>query len=255
MRKAPAITAHVNKFPSCVLLKLNGDYCKQTTDHRAKQLHSLFSKAHQNQKNLKDLLSLNLSIRFGEESVKVAGGAIRFGLKRGELKLELLNAIVPIESQGLTTPFQHETTLEVQRDRSTEIEGGISFSSIASLAAKAKGSNKRTEKLTCKTYSVSTGGSESNPVWTFEANHEYILKGQISNVALGNAILSKLPFSIIATFQIRGQQDILLTEAEGLWDRNIGRNKLAVLEREFFLRFISPKLKPFLSFVEIGDEQ
>ena len=256
MQKVPVITAPVNKFPDCVFLKLNGDYCKEDSGHNVNQFLSIFETSDRNQENNKDLMSLKLSIRFGEESIKVLGGSIRFGLKRGELRLNLSNAIIPIETQGLTTPFQNEITLEVQRDESTEIEGGTSLGTNASLTAKTKGSNRIIKKSTYKTYQVVTGGTESNPVWTFTAkDHDSILKGQISNTLLGTAILSTVPCSINASFQIRGQQDIRLTEAEGLWDRNIGRNKLAVLEREFFLRFISPKLKPYLSYAEISDEQ
>jgi hypothetical protein len=62
-------------------------------------------------------------------------------------------------------------------------------------------------------------------------------------------------YAIEATFEVRGQQDIFLAEAEGLWDKNLGRNKLAVLERELFLRFIAPKLKPYLSFTEVSHGQ
>jgi hypothetical protein len=253
-KKIPNVAAPINRFPSCVFLKLNADFCKETSDRNANQLLSILTRAELNQRKCQGHINLQLSIRFGKEPVKVTGGSIWFGLKRGELRLKLSNAIIPIEKQGLTALFENEIALEVQHDTSSEIEGGSSISSIPNLTAKAKGTNKKSERLTYNTYLVSTGGTECDPVWIFEAKfHESILKGQISNVALGTAILSSISFSIIATFQIRGQQDILLTEAEGLWDRNIGRNKLAVLEREFFLRFIAPKLKPYLCYVEISN--
>ena len=244
----------INRYPSCVFFKLKGDILTSSHGQHGNQLPSVLANDYLEQEHYCDSICLRLTIRFGREHIKVACGSIWVGLKRGELKLKLANAIMPIEKQGLTANFESEITLEVQQENSNQIEGGTSISANTSLTAKAGGIRKKSTKATYKTYSVWTGGTECDPFWIFEAKtHESILNGQISNVLLGDVLLSTTqPFTITATFLVRGHQDIFLADAEGLWDKNIGRNKLAILERELFLRFIAPKLKPYLSFTEIN---
>ena len=58
------------------------------------------------------------------------------------------------------------------------------------------------------------------------------------------------PCDVEASFTARGQRDIALTEGWVLWAKDIVRNKTALLEREFYLRYIAPKLQPCLSRVE-----
>jgi hypothetical protein len=241
-----------NKFPNCVYLKLNGQLSSQSLRRRDKQLFSSI----QNVKNYSDydkILDLKLTIRFGREQIKVAGGSIWFGLNRGELRLKLFNGVIPIEQQGLTTPLENEITLEIQQENANELMGGTSNTTNIGFTANAKTTNKTTSKATYKAYSVSTAGTEHEPIWIFKTiTQEPTLLGQISNAALGLASLSSKSFAITATFEIRGQQDVSLVEAEGIWAKNIGRNKLAILEREIFRRYIAPKLKPYLSFMEVS---
>ena len=253
MHSIQSFTKPINRYPSCVYFKLNVDILTSSHGQHGIQFRSVLAIDNQDQDQYGDTICLRLTIRFGREKIKVAGGSIWFGLKRGELRLKLANAIIPIEKQGLTAHFENECTLEVQQENSNEIEGGTSISGITSLTAKAKGIRKKSLKATYKSYSVYTGGTECDPVWIFEAqSHESILNGQISNVSLGDVRLSfSKPYTIAASFVVRGQQDIFLADAEGLWNKDIGRNKLAILERELFLRFIAPKLKPYLSFTEI----
>ena len=235
MLKAQNELRLTNNFPDCVFIKLHTPYCERD----------------ENRPDLADF-DLGLTIRFGEEQIGVLGGSISFGLKRGELKLKLVNAKMPIEKHGLTAPLEIEVSSEIQNENGNESELSI----LSSPTAKIKGTGKRTTKTITKAYSVSTRGTEEEPVWIFEAiTHEGILKGQANKELLGLVCILARTCSIKASFEIHGQRDIHLTGARGLWPENIGRNKLAIIEREIFLRYISPKLEPCLSFTEIEYEQ
>jgi len=159
---------------------------------------------------------------------------------------------MPIEKHGLTAPLENEISLEIQNEHGNESELSI----LSSPTAKTKGTRKYTTKTITKAYSVSTRGTEEEPVWIFEAKtHEGILKGQINKELLGLVSILARTCNIKASFEIHGQRDILLTDGNGLWPKSIGRNKRAIVEREIFLRYISPKLQPYLSFTEIECEQ
>jgi hypothetical protein len=253
MQSIPRFTEPINRFPSCVYLKLGFGLLNSSLSQHINNLFSPPVPHSRDSNNYRASICLRITVRFGKEPIKVAGGTIWFGLKRGELKLRIVNGVIPIEKQGLIAHLENELTLEVQQENANEIEGSASISSITSLTAKAKGLSKTSSKTSYKTYKVSTAGTECDPVWIFEAQaHELILIGQISDSFLGDVMLFSQAYAIEATFEVRGQQDIFLAEAEGLWDKNLGRNKLAVLERELFLRFIAPKLKPYLCFTEVS---
>jgi hypothetical protein len=253
MQSIPRFTDPINKFPSCVYLKLNLGLLKTSLGQHINKFISSPVTHSRDSKDYRDSMCLRITVRFGKEPIRVAGGTIWFGLKRCELKLRLVNGVIPIEKQGLIAHLENELTLEVQQENGNEIEGSASISSNTGLTAKARGLSKATSKTSYKTYKVSTAGTESDPIWLFEAQaHESILTGQITDSFLGDVIFFSQDYAIEAAFVVRGQQDIFLAEAEGLWDKNIGRNKLAILEREFFLRFLAPKLKPYLSFTEVN---
>ncbi|MFN6338610.1 MAG: hypothetical protein ACK41W_07790 [Cyanobacteriota bacterium] len=142
----------INRFPGCVYLKLYGDFCDDDSEKTATHLFPITRKVDRSKKYQEETINLRLSIRFGVESVKVAGGSIWFGLKRGELRLKLVNAVIPIEKQGLIAPFQNEVILEVQHDKGSEVEGSTSVSTIAGFTAKAKDVTKKSEKISYKSY-------------------------------------------------------------------------------------------------------
>jgi hypothetical protein len=90
-------------------------------------------------------------------------------------------------------------------------------------------------------------GSKENPVWVFGVDKdELVLRGLLKNALLTNLNVTAKPCAVEATFQVL-PRDVYLTEAEGLWPKNISKKKIVVIERAIARRFLERKLKPYLS--------
>ena len=77
------------------------------------------------------------------------------------------------------------------------------------------------------------------------------LTGQLTETPLGTLEVIGKPCGVEATFAVQSQNDIELFDSAGLLKaKHLSRNKTAWATREFFLRFIAPKLQPYLSRVE-----
>lgn len=172
----------LNSFPDCVFMKL----------HSAPvQGHKLGFLIHNNQTSESvEHVDLKLTIRFGKQAINVPGGLVWFGLKRGELKLRLENARIPLEKMGLTAKFATEIEYEEQQERGKEFEANLAVAG----GVKDKGSEKSASKVKYMTYSVSTRGTEEEPVWIFESQtKQIILKGQLTEELLGTLHPSSTP--------------------------------------------------------------
>jgi len=217
-----------NRFPDLVFLKLNG-------------ISSIKSNIRQ--------IAMTMTLRFGEQCLVTPAGKVRFGLKRGELKLKLIDGTMALEHMGLTTPFTIEIGVEEQKEEGGETEINIATSG----GMKARSIKKAGIKTTHKTYQCHTGGTEKDPIWIFHAETENppILLGQLTEESLGTVKPAKIPCQIKATFEVSGQSALYLIESEGiLWAKDLERNKTAPLAILFFKQFIQPKLKPYLSQIE-----
>jgi hypothetical protein len=190
-------------------------------------------------------ISLKLTIRLYKQTIKAPGGEVEFGIKRGELNLKLTNGKIPLEKMGLKTPFELEIEVEEQREKGRESEATIAVAA----GVKTKDASKTSTKIKSKAYRVANWGPEENPIWEFSM--EPHLRGQLTEEPLGTVERNGQPCSVEATFAVRSQADIHLFDAAGLLKaKNLSRNKTGLLTREFFLRFITPKLQPYLSRVE-----
>lgn len=235
-----------NRFPDCVFVKL---HCAPVATESAAATVIITTGT---RSSLDDPIELQLTIRFGTQEIKVPGGQVWFGLRRGELKLKIENGRIPIETTGLSALFKTFVPKEIQKRGGSEQEGSLTIAVASGFGTKAKTVSETTTKVMIEESQVSTRGTEEEPVWVFESKiSDTPLKGQLSEASLGTVEVAVQPCKIQATFEVRGQRDICLTEAEGLWAKDLGRNKRAVLEREFFLRFIAPRLQPFLSQIEV----
>ena len=176
-------------------------------------------------------IKLHLTIQFGRQEIKLPEGRVWFGLKRGWFNLKLENRKITIKEWGATPPI--ELKLEPEQQEHSQVG--------AANIAVAGGVNWGS----CQ---VSTTGTERSRIWTFAVEtSEPILEGQLTEAWLARSEPDTHPCEVSATFKVWGQRDICLTHAERLWATDISRNKEALLERAFFLRFISPKLQPYLS--------
>lgn len=186
---------------------------------------------------------LHLTIRFGQQEIKLPEGRVWFGLKRGLLKLKLENGKIPTGNMGLTPTVE----LELVREQPEYNQAGEANIAVAG-GVSTQDAVKRSSHMMSRSCQVSTTGTEEAPVWEFAVEtSEAILEGQLTEAWLGTIEANTQLSGVSATFEVWGQRDICLTHAEGLWATDISRNKEALLEREFFLRFIKPKLQPYLS--------
>ena len=242
-----------NKFPNCVLMKLHSTLI-QTQELQSSVI--ILNHTSQTIGSATEQIDLKLTIRFGEEEIRVLKSKVRFGVKRGELKLELENSRIPLEKMGLTAKFEPGVEVEVHQEKGGETQGSASIGIKSDLSTTIKGSTKTGRKAKYKDYQVFTKGTEEKPVWVFEVKtNELMLQGQLSEEKLGTVEITAQPCRVVATFEVRGQTDLNLTESEGLFSaKNLSRNRTALLTREFFLRSIAPKLQPYLSRVEVRYE-
>lgn len=231
-----------NKFPNCVFIKLHKRLA-QPEETNSSPIVVTATRPSPTRPTV-----LKLTLRFGEHSIEIPGGLVKFGLKRGQLQLKLTNGKIPIETMGLTRPFEVVIETEVQQERGRETEANLAMAA----GLKSKDVGKTTNKQKCSTYQVSTQGTEEEPVWVFEAKtQEPILRGQLTEETLGVIQATAEECHIEATFAVNGQNDLCLLNSEGLLRaKNLSRNKTALLTREFLSRYIAPKLHPHLSKLE-----
>lgn len=209
-------------------------------------------------------IDLYLTINFNEQWQNIIGGRVKLGLKGGELRLKLHNGTMPYETRGLTgsLAFSVEKTRQEQAGRKTQSGIKAELSNVAVVPAwaakaeiKASAGTEQTQEVTDEfqftSCQITTKGSEDNPAWAFAVKTgEPVLKGLLKNALLGTLNVKAKPCTVKATFEV-SQQDIYITDAEGLWSSDISRNKRAVLERAIALRLLQSKFQPYLSQVEL----
>ena len=234
-----------NRFPDSVFVKLHSiptQYEVRTSSVVVPAISSSTSNKS---------IELTLTIRFGDQRMKVPGGSVWFGLKRGELKLNLENGKIPLETQELTRPYELEIEVIEREEKGEEIEFHATATSGVDIGGNQKNIKNTSVQKTRMIYQTGTRGTEVNPVWIFETRTtELILIGQLSQVKLGTVEVAAHPCLVDATVEVR-RQDIQLTQADGLLlPKNFGQYKTALLQRAFCLRHIAPKLQPYLSRIE-----
>ena len=175
---------------------------------------------------------------------------IEFGLKRGELTLQLKNGRIPLEKIALKAEFAKVLEVEEQEEKGLEREITVAMTG----GVKGKDASKATSKIKRLVSQVHNRGTEEQPSWTFEAcvdRIQPILEGNLTEELLGTLEVTGTPCSLTATFCIQNQSDIHLFDSSGLIaGKNLSRNKTAWATRELFLRLIASKLQPYLSKVE-----
>ena len=166
--------------------------------------------------------SLILHISFGECNEEILygnnkKGYIRFGIKYGKLRLNLQNSIMPIKEREII--------------------------------------KSEPECLKCI---VNATGSDKNPCWEFKVNSEKskVLSGRVLDAKLGKVFNILGDYCLIcATFEIQvSTNNIEITAQDGLWDdRTIPKRKETKI-RLFLKKVLEPKLKEYLSKVELEVE-
>ncbi len=199
-------------------------------------------------------LDLVLNIRFGEHSEEIFGGSVTFGLKRGELKVELTNGEVPLENIKLDNKFQTVVQKKVQVETASESQIGAAVTANPGVRASSRETKKTAENVEYKEYQVRTKGGLKDPTWVFEVKTDKeILQGLLQDAELAIIDVKAKPCSLVATFNVTRPEDLRLTDAQWLWRKNITKKKLAVIERGIVRHFLEKKVKlePYLSRVDL----
>ena len=117
----------MDKFPDCVSFRLS--ICQKIVKNflgwPSRKNHEIF-----------------LNINFAEETLKVLGGTVSFGLRQGLLRLKLKGATLPLKNLRLTSQFELVFNREVTIENSNESELSATLSTKPSLVAKMKKTDK-----------------------------------------------------------------------------------------------------------------
>jgi len=208
-------------------------------------------------------IDLMLTLNFNEQREDLPFGRIRFGLRGGELRLKLTNGNIPYRDREFNDSLTLKLDAEVEIGEDRESQSGVSgtYGEKSGVTAKRdrKTTETRKEKFQQTTSSVSTKGSEEEPVWVFEAyKSEPLLKGGLIEEKLATMAIASNPYKITATFEV-SLKDIWLKTGEGIWlqellpaGRELTPNKRFWIERRIILWLLRSKLQPYLSKVELA---
>lgn len=177
-------------------------------------------------------LKLYLTLQFREQRELLVGGHIKFGLKGGRLRVKLKNAEIPLTSNQLGRSYE----LVVQKKRQ-----------LADASPQDNLPTTKSEPLQLISCKVAVKGTPTRPVWIFAVDQGgSVLKGTLKNTALAILDITAKPCYIEAIFEVT-PRDIYLSEAEGLWPKNLSKKKSVVIERAIVRRFLEQNLTPYLS--------
>lgn len=236
-----------NKFKDCLFIKLHS---QSRSAGWFLQLKKFFS--FQSQKNLTEQIVLRLTIRFGEQEIPVKFGTIKFGLRGGELKLNLTNCKIPLENLEFTPKLLANIEIEEQKENSKATENTAILTLRGGATRKRSKANKESFKLKDEVYQVYTKGTEESPIWVFQIQtNKEIFIGGWKKEKIGIAEVNAKPYTVEAIFEVQ-DEDIRLTSATGIWSKNIGRNKIAWIQREYLLRCVRPQLQPYISLARLS---
>lgn len=240
-------TNYENKLPDCLFIKLHG---KTISKRQFEQnvfnsiVTSIFNKGRTSEKEIE----LQLTIRFGEYQYPANRGTITFGLRGGNLKLNVVNGKILLETFGLTRSLKTQFQIEIQKENSQENDRGMSIKNPINMNAKSR--TKETQKFVHEVSQVYTRGTEEQPTWVFQTqNSDKIIVGFLSQVKIGDLQVENKPCVVEAIFEIT-DENIEVTKTTGVW-MNAQRNILAVTQRAFLLKMIRPQIDPYISRAEL----
>lgn len=241
----PSESQAENRLPDCVFMKLSATPVETSPQEQVLVLSSTSSPLPVTKKH-----HLYLTIRFGEHREKIRGGYVTFGLKQGVLKVVLSNGKIPLETIELANEF--EVAVEVQniQGKTTEKHGSASLAVTGGVSTGAKEAETTTAMVKQKVYQVILQGTEEAPVWIFKAqNKELFLTGLLKQTKLGT-LENTNPGYVKATFK-SSIRDVVLVTGEGLYPKNISRNKRAIIEQKIAHYLLKSKLDSCLSQIEL----
>lgn len=246
----PSQAVHENQCPDCLYMELSGK----------PKFKTFRTNPHE--------VAIFLTINFNEQWAKLPGGGrVKFGLKSGELRLELTEGTIPYATRNLSGRL----ALEVQKERQSQVSAatrgeeqasiGLSLKKESEIQTRTastyekKNSYNQSNKFTVTSCQVTTKGSLTNPAWVFEVQtEEPVLKGLLSNVELATMMLSDAKWKVKATFEVITLKNVKLTETEGPLLRNASPEKRTALELGIAKLLLKKMFHPYLSCMELSYE-
>lgn len=177
-------------------------------------------------------IKLYLTLQFQDQRELLVRGHVKFGLTGGRLRVKLKNAEIPASSNQLGRSYE---LVVPKKKKPADAPPQANFPSADTTEP---------SQISCK---VAVLGTPTRPVWVFEVDQGgSVLKGVLKNTALATLDVTAKPCYIEASFEV-APRDIHLSEAEGLWPKNLSKKKSVVIERAIIRRFLEQKLSPYLS--------
>lgn len=204
-----------NRFPSAVFMKITGQPVEPDRQSVASQV------------------DLMLTLRFGQQRVELKteegerAGTVRFGIRRGVLRLTLAGCTMPMETQGLTPSLAPTVRAEDQ----TEVSGRLVIS--GSRGPEGQVSGRTSSKSQPDQPQYYAEGTEEEPVWKFEVQGAPSLRGRIS-ASLGILKASDISCQVDATFEVESMEDVYLSEVRDVLSDGLSPNRVPTLESWLF---------------------
>lgn len=224
-----------NRFPECVFLKI------------------------QPVEKISNSVDLHLTINFDETKQRFKLGTVWFGLRGGDLNVDIKNGRILYESRLLKKSFDIELKIKREMEvdeiykqetaRSGSGEIGIKAGSLKS--SRSKSDNMEDKKRIHDSFEynlcqITTKGTETNPIWSFKSKTgEKYLIGSLVDKNFGTINIEKKPFCAVVTF-VAFSRDIIITGTSGIWPDKITTNKKSIIEI-LLKRWLEYILNPYLS--------
>lgn len=235
---ANPIPKNENKFPDCIRMEL--EIVRVEPENFARQI------------------DLVLNILFGEHQEEIRGGSVTFGLRRGELRVQITDGQVPLSNIKLKNDLPIVVEKKIQEERTKGKQNRVQLGlKNSGLVSSGQSTRRLTETLTYNTHQIKIKVTEENLIWLFEVKTDKeILEGLLQNENLATINLKGKSCSLIATFNIIKPKDICITDAQWLWVKDISDKKKKVIAAGIVRRFLEKKinLNSYLSRVELTYE-
>lgn len=204
-----------------------------------------------------DKLELLLTINFGKHNIKVLGSEISFGLRRGQLKIIALQALIPYEDRWPRQEFKESiltkrsvNTEDVStQNKSSGFDAKYDFKETSTSIDFSKKNDKEIQKKTSvqdefehTIWQVDIRGSEKECYWTFEANDGYhhlrgsLIKKNLCQLSLENSKFCAIQYK----FEVFNRDIIPLRGFGWPWPENLAGSKkvaiIAYLRKAFIMK-------------------
>ncbi|MCT7968932.1 hypothetical protein NG799_21715 [Laspinema sp. D1] len=231
-----------NKCPDCVFMRL---------ELESGRIEGLLKKEVKS-------LNLFLTLNFNWQEEEIKGGTIRFGVKKGTLKITLNNCTSAYKSRKfvkkLESDIEVETVIKDANEHKISPSISISLKEIlkGQMGLESKHNREESHKFKTTVCQISAKGSENKPTWDFvvEDGHPCLIGGIVGET-LAELEITDNPCMIEAGFAT-SSKNISVENVDGIVLKNLSQNKRKTLEEILIKKFVlNSKTQPYLSKQEL----